>query len=208
MHDSSKDTALLVSTPGIVQEATTAMLKSLPQVTKVQLASGALSAIEWLRNEDAFVLVVDANIPAEEAELLVRWAKQHRPETRCIVLARKMDEVKELASRERVTIHDRLPKTTRDNRSSDTKKKTDKNPFCTLPWTSIFVNASNNNGGIFPHCGCQKEAGNIHADRLLDIWNNDTMVAYRRNMLNGDFGFCAEDCIKGMVDSSILNVGD
>ena len=93
MYDSGNNTALLVSTPGIIQEATTAMLNSLPQVTQVQWVSGALSAIEWLRNKDSVLLVVDANIPAEEAELLVRWAKQYHPETRCIVLVRSMVEL-------------------------------------------------------------------------------------------------------------------
>jgi len=93
MYDSGNHTALLVSTPGIIQEATTAMLNSLSQITKVQLVSGALSAIEWLRNEDSCLLVVDANIPAEEAELLVRWTKHYHPDTRCIVLVRSMVEL-------------------------------------------------------------------------------------------------------------------
>jgi DNA-binding NarL/FixJ family response regulator len=93
MHGNGNNTMLLVSTPGIIQEATTAMLNSLSQVAQIQWVSGALSAIEWLRNEDSFLLVIDANIPAEEAELLVRWAKQHHPDTRCIVLVRSMVEL-------------------------------------------------------------------------------------------------------------------
>ena len=90
MYDNGNHTALLVSTPGIIQEATTAMLYSLSQVIQVQSVSGALSAIEWLRNGDSTLLVIDANIPAEEAELLVRWTKQYHPDTRCIALVRSM----------------------------------------------------------------------------------------------------------------------
>jgi len=90
MHDSGDNTALLVSTPGIIQEATTAMLNSLSQVAQVQSVSSALSAIEWLRNADSYLLIDDVNIPAEEAELLVRWTKQYHPDTRCIVLVRSM----------------------------------------------------------------------------------------------------------------------
>ena len=93
MHDSGNNTALLVSTPGIIQQATTALLNSLSQIAQVQLVSGALSAIEWLRNEGSYLLVVDVNIPAEEAELLVRWTKHYHPDTRCIVLVRSMVEL-------------------------------------------------------------------------------------------------------------------
>jgi len=70
-----------------------AMLNSLSQVAQVQSVSGALSAIEWLRNADLYLLVVDANIPAEEAELLVRWTKQYHPDTCCIVLVRSLVEL-------------------------------------------------------------------------------------------------------------------
>ena len=96
MRNSGNNSALLVSTPGIIQEATTAILNSLPQVNHIQLVSGALSAIDWLRNEDFFLLVVDANIPTEEAELLVRWAKQYHPDIRCIVLVRNTNEMEQV----------------------------------------------------------------------------------------------------------------
>jgi DNA-binding NarL/FixJ family response regulator len=71
------------------------MLDSLPQVVHVELASGALSAIEQLQNGNLYLLVIDANLPAEEVESLVRWAKQHRPDIRCIVLAKSMVELEQ-----------------------------------------------------------------------------------------------------------------
>ena len=95
MKYSSKKTTLLVSPPGIIREATTVMLDSLPQVARVELASGALSAIAQLRKGNSYLLVIDANLPAEEVESLVRWAKQYRPGTRCIVLAKSMVELEQ-----------------------------------------------------------------------------------------------------------------
>ena len=68
------------------------MLMSIPQLGHIELASGALSAIERLGDGAATLLLIDANLPAEEMESLVRWSKQHRPEIRCVVLARSADE--------------------------------------------------------------------------------------------------------------------
>ena len=74
------------------------MLDSISQIGRVELASGALSAIEYLRNGNSSVLVIDANLPAEEAESLARWSKQHRPDTRCIVLVKGMAELEQARS--------------------------------------------------------------------------------------------------------------
>lgn len=88
-----KETALLVSAPGIIREATMVMLESIAQIGQVALIGGALSAIEQLQSGNYFLLVIDANVPAEEAESLVRWAKQNRPDMSCIVLAKGMVEL-------------------------------------------------------------------------------------------------------------------
>ena len=93
MDYEGKETALLVSAPGIIREATTVMLESIPQVGHVELASGALSAIEQFQNGNSTLFVIDANLPVEEVESLVRWSKEHRPDTRCIVLVRGMAEL-------------------------------------------------------------------------------------------------------------------
>ena len=93
-NDGSKETALLVSTPGIIRDATTIMLESIPQLGDVELVSGSLSAIERLQNgKSYFLLVIDANLPVEETVSLVRWSKQHRPNTRCIVLAKGLTDL-------------------------------------------------------------------------------------------------------------------
>jgi DNA-binding NarL/FixJ family response regulator len=42
-----------------------------------------------------FLLVIDANLPVEETVSLVRWSKQHRPDTRCIVLAKGLTDLEQ-----------------------------------------------------------------------------------------------------------------
>lgn len=91
----NKQTTLLVSAPGIIREATAIMLASIPQVGQVKLVSGALSAIELLQDGHSYVVVIDANLPAEEVVCLVRWSKQHRPDTSCIVLAKSTVELEQ-----------------------------------------------------------------------------------------------------------------
>ena len=74
------------------------MLASIPQIGHVELASGSLSAIEQLQSGHSYLLVIDANLPAEEAVSLVRWSKQHRPDTRCVVLVKSMVELDQVRS--------------------------------------------------------------------------------------------------------------
>lgn len=95
MDYNEKQAAILVSGPGIIREATTAMLDSIPQIGQVQIASGPLSAMDPLRNGNSSLLVIDANVPVEEAASLVRWSKQRRPDIRCIVLVRSVAELEQ-----------------------------------------------------------------------------------------------------------------
>ena len=76
----------LVSLPGLVQEATRAALMSLSDVTLVGATSGALSATALLPQLQPDLLLVDANLPEEEVEALVRWTKQHYPGLPCVVM--------------------------------------------------------------------------------------------------------------------------
>lgn len=72
------------------------MLESIPQVGYVELVSGSLSAIERLQRSNSYLLVIDANLPVEEAVSLVRWSKQHRADTRCVVLVRGSAELEQV----------------------------------------------------------------------------------------------------------------
>jgi len=98
MDDDGKQLALLVSSPGIIREATMILLASIPQMGRVELASGSLSAMEQLQNGHSYLLVIDANLPVEEARSLVRWSKKHRPDIRCIAMVKNVVELEQLRS--------------------------------------------------------------------------------------------------------------
>lgn len=76
----------LVSQPGLIQEATRAVLASLPGVTLVATASGALSATALVLELQPDLLLVDANLPDEEIEALLAWVRAHCSELPCIVM--------------------------------------------------------------------------------------------------------------------------
>jgi DNA-binding NarL/FixJ family response regulator len=77
----------------MVQEATRAVLRSLPDVTLVATASGALSATQLLPHLQPDLLLMDANLPEEEVRALLYWTREHYPEVQCVVMT--------LTSRER-----------------------------------------------------------------------------------------------------------
>jgi DNA-binding NarL/FixJ family response regulator len=81
-----KTRVLLVSLPGLVRDATYATLASLPQVSLVAAASGALSATRLLLQLQADLLLIDANLPDEEVLALLSWAKEYRPHMQCLVM--------------------------------------------------------------------------------------------------------------------------
>lgn len=76
----------LVSEPGLIQQATSAMLAFLPDITLVATISGALSATALLAQLQPDLLLVDANLPEEEVEALLRWTTGHHPEISCVVI--------------------------------------------------------------------------------------------------------------------------
>ena len=79
MVHQQKKRICLVSLPGLVQEATRAALMLLEDVTLVGIISGALSATALLPQLQPDLLVVDANLPEEEVEALLRWTQEHTP---------------------------------------------------------------------------------------------------------------------------------
>jgi DNA-binding NarL/FixJ family response regulator len=86
MMSGQKMQALLVSLPGLVREATCATLASLGGVSLVGSASGALTATHLLQHLQVDLLLVDANLPDEEVQALLRWAKEHYPQMQCLVM--------------------------------------------------------------------------------------------------------------------------
>ena len=62
------------------------MLSSLPDVKLVGAASGALSATSALPRLQPDLVLVDANLPDEEVQALLRWTAEHCPDVKCVVV--------------------------------------------------------------------------------------------------------------------------
>lgn len=62
------------------------MLSSLPDVNLVGAASGALSATAALPHLRPDLVLVDANLPNEEVQALLRWTQEHCPAVKCVVV--------------------------------------------------------------------------------------------------------------------------
>lgn len=84
--DKEKTTTLLVSVPGNMQDGLQAMLRSLPHIEVVAVASGSLTAYDLLQKHLVDLLVIDANLPRDEVLALLHRVKQNYPQIRCIVL--------------------------------------------------------------------------------------------------------------------------
>lgn len=78
----------LVSEPGLIQQATRAMLGSIPDVVVVATASGALSATAMISQLQPDLLLVDANLPDDEVEALLYWSRENYPWLQSIVMTR------------------------------------------------------------------------------------------------------------------------
>jgi len=68
--------------------------------------------------------------------------------------------------------------------------------YCLSPWQKLWFGIDRN-GDIFPDCGCIYPLGNINSDNLLDVWNNEKMQQYRRNIVMQDAVLCNKDCVSG-----------
>lgn len=86
MTSSQKTRVFLVSEPGLIQQATLGAVTSLPGVVVVATASGALSATDLVAQVQPDLLLVDANLPDEEIQALLRWVQGHYPALPCIVM--------------------------------------------------------------------------------------------------------------------------
>lgn len=80
-------TVVLVSLPGARRKSLRAILNSLPQVRVVGTASGGLTAHALIQHNRSNLIVIDADLPADEVSALIRNVRQAHPTTGTIVLA-------------------------------------------------------------------------------------------------------------------------
>ncbi len=64
------------------------MVGSIPGVVVVGTASGALSATALVPQLQPDLLLVDANLPDEEIEALLRWSRENYPMLQSVVMTR------------------------------------------------------------------------------------------------------------------------
>ena len=78
---------IIASTPGIMAQSLKAMMESVPLVQVVGVAAGCLSALQMVRDSRPDLVVIDANLPIEDVQVLLRQLKNEGLPTRSLVLA-------------------------------------------------------------------------------------------------------------------------
>ena len=86
---------IIASLPGISEQSLRATFESLPSVQIVGTASGCLSALQMVRDSQADLVVLDANLPLEDVREFLRQLEQDGLETRSFVLAATSGQVRQ-----------------------------------------------------------------------------------------------------------------
>ncbi|MHB9155117.1 MAG: radical SAM protein [Endomicrobiales bacterium] len=76
--------------------------------------------------------------------------------------------------------------------------------FCHAPWQRLYIDCG---GKVRPDCLCLVDhyIGNLHEKSLMDLWNGEEIMNYRRKIIAGDFkGLCNPDCVYGRVPKKNL----
>lgn len=75
----------LVSTPGLIRDATCATIAAMPNVRLVAITSGALTATQVLQHLQFDLVLLDANLAADEVSALLTWLSDHCPDAHRVV---------------------------------------------------------------------------------------------------------------------------
>lgn len=84
---------IIASEPGLAEQSLRAALESLPEVQVIGSVAGCLTALQMVRETQAGLVVIDANIPFEEVQQFLRRLEQERRETCVLVLAATTTQV-------------------------------------------------------------------------------------------------------------------
>ena len=84
---------IIVSEPGLAEQSLRVALESLPAVQVVGSAAGCLSALQMVRDGQAGLVVIDANVPFEEVQELLRLVEQEGRGIRSLVLVATTSQV-------------------------------------------------------------------------------------------------------------------
>lgn len=86
---------VLASVPGVSEQSLRATLESLASVRIVGTAAGCLSAMQMVRDRQAELIVIDANLPFEDVQVFLQQLRQDGLATRALVLAATSSQVRE-----------------------------------------------------------------------------------------------------------------
>ncbi|MGC9395917.1 MAG: response regulator [Anaerolineae bacterium] len=78
---------LVVAKPGPLRDSLVTLLQSLPQVAAVEQAHTAATALQMVEAKSPALVLVDSNLPGEEAWTILTQLKARRPAIRCVVLS-------------------------------------------------------------------------------------------------------------------------
>lgn len=73
--------------------------------------------------------------------------------------------------------------------------------ICLTPWQQLFIEV---NGEVKNYCHCPFSVGNLKNSSIEEIWNSETLVKQRQNILNYDYHSCNKICVNGIIDKSNL----
>lgn len=78
---------IIASAPGVMAQSLRVMMESMPLVRVVGMAAGCLSALQMVRDSGADLVVIDANLPIEDVQMLLQELRNEGLPTRSLVLA-------------------------------------------------------------------------------------------------------------------------
>jgi DNA-binding NarL/FixJ family response regulator len=78
---------LVVAKPGPLRDSLVTLLQSLPQVSTVEQTHSAAAALRMVEAKPPSLVLVDSNLPGEEAWTVLNQLKTWRPAVRCVVLS-------------------------------------------------------------------------------------------------------------------------
>lgn len=135
----------------------------------------------------------------------------HKDKEALDYIARAIPRIKDECGRSGIKLFIQLPGVegiplepgSEEKRDSGCRAKNGANMLCYWPWESLFML---HEGKIKPYGFCRNDAGWDLAENTLDqIWNNDQMQAYRRNIVENKYeSFCDPRCYSGVLSDDLL----
>jgi len=79
--------------------------------------------------------------------------------------------------------------------------------LCHIPWQQLLIDYD---GSVRPDCLCRIDrsvVSSLAGLSLTEVWNNESMIEYRRRIVNQDYSdFCNPLCFSGKISESHLKI--